>query len=148
MKKWLLILCLFSFSALNCFAENLNSDIYLFCNNTGADKYKYDMLMIQELIVNDLQLTTEQHKDLENIFNLYIDDYSTLASDLAENKELYKKMKQDKTSFKVKNKQKRKINDIKKEVNKLQKKIIKETKGILTSKQKSKYKTIMKSIFK
>lgn len=148
MKKWLLILCLLSVSALNCFAENLNSDIYLFCNNTGADKYKYDMLMIQELIVNDLQMTTEQRKDLENIFNLYIDDYAVLASDLAENQELYKKMKKDKTSFKVKSKQRKKINDIKKEVNKLQIKIEKEIKYILTSKQKTKYKTIVKSVFK
>ncbi len=148
MKKWLLILCLLFFSALNCFAENLNSDIYLFCNNTGIDKYKYDILMVQELIVNDLQLTKEQRKDLENIFNLYIDDYSVLANDLAENKEVYKKMKSDKTSFGVKRKQKRKINDIKKEVNKLQNKIIKETSGILTSQQKSKYKTVMKSVFK
>lgn len=148
MKKWLLILCLLFFSALNCFAENFNSDIYLFCNNTGIDKYKYDILMVQELIVNDLQLTKEQRKNLENIFNLYIDDYSVLANDLAENKEVYKKMKSDKTSFGVKRKQKRKINDIKKEVNKLQNKIIKETSGILTSQQKSKYKTVMKSVFK
>jgi len=148
MKKWLLILCIILISTSNCYAENLNSDIYLFCNNTGAEKYKYNMLMVQELVVNDLQLTKEQRKDLENIFNLYIDDYAVLANDLAENKELYKKMKKDKTSFSVKSKQRRKIKDIKKEVNKLENKIIKEIKEILTSRQKAKYKTVVKSIFK
>lgn len=148
MKKWLLILCIILFSNSIGFAENLNSDIYLFCNNTGADKYKYEMLMAQELVVNDLQMTKEQRKDLENIFNLYIDDYAVLASDLAENKAMYNKMKKDKTSFSVKSKQRKNINDIKKEVNKLQNRIEKEIKYILTSKQKAKYKTIVKSIFK
>lgn len=148
MKKLFIAFCLLFISTSACFAENLNSDIYLFCNNTGAEKYKYDILMAQELIVNNLQLSKEQRKDLEEIFNIYIEDYSILANDLAENKELYKKMKQDKTSFKSKNLQKRKINDIKKEVNKLQNTIIKETKHILTSKQRAKYKTIIKSIFR
>ena len=148
MKKLFITLCLVYISTLSCFAENLNSDIYLFCNNTGADKYKYDMLMIQELIVNDLQMTKEQRRDLETIFNLYIDDYAILASDLAENKELYKKMKNDKTAFRVKSKQRKRIKDIKKEVNKLEEKILKETKNILTSKQKSKYKRVVKGIFK
>lgn len=104
--------------------------------------------MTQELIANDLHLTKEQHKDLENIFNLYIDDYAVLANDLSENQEIYKKMKKDKTSLKTKIIQKRKIKDIKKEVNKLQKRIVKETKNILTNKQKTKYKTLIKSVFK
>ena len=148
MKKIFVTLCfLIIFTPLG-FAENLNSDIYLFCNNTGTDKYKHDILMTQELIVNDLQLTKEQKKDLENIFNLYIDDYSVLISDLNENKEIYTKMKKDKTCLKTKHEQKKKINNLQKEVNKLQNKIIKETKNILTDKQKSKYKTLLKSVFK
>jgi len=147
-KTLFIFFCLSIISASASLAENLNSDIYLFCNNTGTDKYKYEILMTQELIVNNLQLSKEQRKDLEDIFNLYIEDYSVLANDLAENKDIYKKMKQDKASFKTKHLQKRKINDLKKEVNKLQNKIIKETKNILTSKQRAKYKTIIKSIFK
>lgn len=148
MKKFFLILGLLLISTTICYAENLNSDIYLFCNNTGVDKYKYELLTTQELIVNDLQLSKEQRKDLEEIFNIYIEDYSVLANDLQENKVLYKKMKQDKTSLKNKNLQKRKIKDLQKEIKKLQRKIINETKDILTSKQRSKYKLITKSIFK
>jgi len=148
MKNVLLIFSLLICLAPIVKAENLNSDIYLFCNNNGTDKYKYEILMTQELIANDLHLTKEQHKDLENIFNLYIDDYAVLANDLSENQEIYKKMKKDKTSLKTKIIQKRKIKDIKKEVNKLQKRIVKETKNILTNKQKTKYKTLIKSVFK
>lgn len=148
MKKIFFTFCLLTFLTQASFAENLNSDIYLFCNNTGADKYKYEFLMIQELLVNDLQLTKEQRKDLENIFNRYIDDYSVLANNLEENNEIYKKMKSDKTSLTKKLEQKHKIKDAKKDINRLQNKITKETKNILTTKQKSKYKTVLKSVFK
>ena len=53
----------------------------------------------------------------------------------------------DKTSFKTKSDQRKKIRDLNREVKKVQKALIKETKKLLTHKQRSKYNTLVKSLF-
>lgn len=147
MKKIILTALILFFTTGFAFAESFNSDLYLFCHNTGADQYKYDVMMKQALIVNDLQLDKEQKKQMEIIFNTYGSDYAELQGSLTENKEIYSKMKKDKSSLKTKSEQRKKIRDLNKEVKKLQKKIIKETKKILNHKQRGKYNTLIKNIF-
>ena len=104
-------------------------------------------MMKQALVVNDLQLNNDQKKQMEVIFNTYGSDYAELQGSLNENKEIYSKMKKDKTSFSTKSEQRKKIRYLKREIKKLQKNMIKETKKILNHKQRSKYNTIIKSIF-
>lgn len=147
MKRFILTTLILFLTAGFSFAESFNSDLYLYCHNTGSDQYKYDVMMKQALIVNDLQLNNEQKKQIEVIFNTYGSDYAELQGSLSENKEIYSKMKKDKTSFSTKSEQRKKIRDLKKEIKKLQKSMIKETKKILTHKQRSKYNTLIKNVF-
>ena len=147
MKRFILTTLIVFLTTGFAFAESFDSDLYLFCHNTGSDKYKYDVMMKQALVVNDLQLNNDQKKQMEVIFNTYGSDYAELQGSLNENKEIYSKMKKDKTSFSTKSEQRKKIRDLKREIKKLQKNMIKETKKILNHKQRSKYNTIIKSIF-
>ena len=147
MKRFILATLILFLTTGFAFAESFDSDLYLFCHNTGSDKYKYDVMMKQALVVNDLQLNNDQKKQMEVIFNTYGSDYAELQGSLNENKEIYSKMKKDKTSFSTKSEQRKKIRDLKREIKKLQKNMIKETKKILNHKQRSKYNTIIKSIF-
>ena len=147
MKRFILTTLILFLTAGFSFAESFNSDLYLYCHNTGSDQYKYDVMMKQALIVNDLQLNNEQKKQMEVIFNTYGSDYAELQGNLSENKEIYSKMKKDKTSFSTKSEQRKKIRDLKKEIKRLQKSMIKETKKILNHKQRSKYNTLIKNVF-
>ena len=102
MKRFILTTLILFLTTGFAFAESFDSDLYLFCHNTGSDKYKYDVMMKQALVVNDLQLNNDQKKQMEVIFNTYGSDYAELKGSLNENKEIYSKMKKDKTSFSTK----------------------------------------------
>ena len=147
MKRFILTTLVILFTTGFSIAESFDSDLYLYCHNTGSDKYKYEVLMKQALIINDLQLNKEQKKELEIVFNKYAEDYAQLAESVEENKTIYKQMKKDKTSFKTKSDQRKKFRDLNREVKKVQKALIKETKKLLTHKQRSKYNTLVKSLF-
>lgn len=129
-----------------CFAETFDTDLFLFCHNTGEDKYKYEVLMKQALVVNALQLEKDQRKQLEVVFNKYSSDYAVLAKSLEDNKTIYNQMKKDKTSLKVKSNQKKKISGLRKEIKKVKRTMDKDTKKILNHKQRSKYNSLKKSI--
>ena len=67
MKRFILSTLVLLFTTGFAFAESFDSDLYLYCHNTGSDKYKYEVLSKQALIVNDLQLSKEQKKELERL---------------------------------------------------------------------------------
>lgn len=123
------------------------SDVYLFCDQTGIEKCKYDIIMRQALIINNLQLNDKQKKQMDEVFYKYGENRALLMHKLRNEQKNYEALKTNKASLKTKLEQKAKIKKINKSIANLDKIITKETKKILTPSQRSKYKTLQTSLF-
>lgn len=128
-------------------AEVKNTSLNLYCNNTGADKCKYEFFVKNALLANNLKLDTAQKKQLEEIFKKHADNKSNIENSLIIAKEQLCELKKEKASLKTKSEKRSEIRKLNKELKHIDKAIEKDIKKILTRKQRGQYRDFENIIF-
>jgi len=147
MKRFFILFTILILNSTFVQAQCNISDVYLYCDQTGVEKCKYDIIMRQALIVNNLQLNEVQKKQMVELFNKYGEDRAIIMNELRGERKVYEELKTNKASLKSKSEQKRKIKKINKKLAAFDKVIVKETKKILTKRQRYKYQVLQNSLF-